>query len=182
MASMRGAAEDTYKGKLDRMGLGISTASTGAKAKGQVYPQDDGTQGRAQGGRAEGYETEADNERTLEEKAPKALRLDRKPFARGGKVKKCSTTVNVIVAPQQKDQDAPPMLPPGGPMPMPPPGAGAGGPPMPPPGAGGPPMMRARGGKVPMTAGALSGEGRLEKIKIYGDRAKPSAAGRAGRM
>lgn len=171
MVSMRSAAEDTYKGKLDRMGLGISTASTGAKGRGDVYPQDDGTQGMAQGSRAAGYETEADNERTLSEKAPKALRLDRKPFARGGKVSKKGVTVNVVVAPQQKDA-APPMVPPPGPMPMPPPGAGAP-PPMPPPGAGGPPMMRARGGKVPMTAGALSGEGRLQKIRAYGSKAGP---------
>lgn len=92
----------------------------------------------------------------------------------------------------------PPGMPPGaGGPPM-----GAGGPPMmPPPGAGGPPMMRkaggrtpsglstsgnlkawsdraksntkyAKGGKVAMKAGADSGEGRLEKAKAYGARAK----------
>ena len=68
----------------------------------------------------------------------------------------------------------PPMPPPqmqppaGGPPPMPPPGLG--GPPGMPPGAG--PMMRKRGGRanadaIPIRhAGAGSGEGRLERLKI----------------
>lgn len=177
--SMRDAAEKSYGDKLDRMGLRVMTASTGAKGIGDAYPQDDGTQGNAQGSRAAGYETEEANERTLEKKEPKKLRLDRPAFKAGGRVKKKSgTTVNVIVAPQGGGEPpAPPMMPPAGPPPMPmpkPPMAG----PMPPsgPGAMPPPelMGRATGGRVPhMTAGALSGEGRLQKIKAYGKNAGP---------
>lgn len=187
--SMRKEADDAYQGKLDRMGLGISTSTTGPKTKGHQRSMEDGTDGMASGARAKGYATEADNERTMEEKAPKALRLDRKPYANGGRVgKKGATTVNVIVAPQGGDQPPapPPVMPPGPPPPMmKPPGPMAGGPaggPPEMPGMGAPPMMRKHGGRVPhiISDGSGGGKGRLQKVAAYGDRAKPG--GKAGTM
>ena len=113
-------------------------------------------------------------------------RLDK--FARGGKTKKGHHThINLVVAP--KGGDAAPTMPPGpmggGAPPVPkvpmapppggPPGMGGGMP----PGAGGPPGMppgmpgMKKGGKVTgMKGGSLSGEGRLDKKKMYGARAK----------
>lgn len=107
-------------------------------------------------------------------------RMDRaKPKKKGGG----KTTVNVVVAPARAEQPpampmgapALPMPPPGPPppmpmrppMPMPPPGPAPGMPMAPPGGPGGPPMpMRAAGGRLGMTAGAGSGEGREEKATM----------------
>ena len=110
-------------------------------------------------------------------------RLDK--FARGGKTKgKHGNHVNIAVINGKGQPDAPPAMagPPGGlPMPPPrppmagPPGLPPGGPPgMPPPGMKPPGVMKRggraymKGGKVHMTAGSLSGEGRLQKKKAYG--------------
>lgn len=105
---------------------------------------------------------------------PAGGRLDK--YARGGKAKGRGgkkgggTKINILVAPKSAGDAAPPMspaalgaapppMPPKMPL-MPPPGGPAGGPPL-----GGPPMKR--GGKVGMTAGADSGEGRLQKARAY---------------
>ena len=135
-------------------------------------------------------------------------------FARGGKVGKKGTTVNVVISPPATPTPpGPPLMPAHPPMMAPPPGPPPGMPPGgPPPGAGPgmpPPPMRKAGGRVSdekqdkkavaagvhkhethmhkgeketafargggvgkYTAGALSGEGRLQKIKNYGARSK----------
>lgn len=128
---------------------------------------------RAKGGKVEGA------------KPRKRLDRMRDGYAKGGAVKgKGKTTVNVIIAGQGGGADKMPpptggppmpMMPPAGP-PMPPPR-----PPMlpptamPPPNPGAPPMMgRKDGGRVgyPIKDGAGGGEGRKEKIKAYGAKAK----------
>jgi len=105
--------------------------------------------------------------------------------ASGGRTKAGKTNVNIIIATGQKPQGAdamPPSMgggrPPGMPVAVPPP-AGAGAAPapmpmpipMPMPAAGGAPMPRKAGGRTyrsykDMDAGALSGQGRLEKSEI----------------
>ena len=113
-------------------------------------------------------------------------RLDK--YARGGAAKKKhGNHVNIAIINGKGHPDAPPAMaaPPGGlPMPPPkppmggppglPPGLPPGGPGMAPPGMKPPGMMKRggrtfkRGGKVHMTAGSLTGEGRKQKKKAYG--------------
>lgn len=184
MASMRTAAQESYREKMGRMGLVsggdkgevISTASMGEEVgEGHTGSKKDGSLGMNSGSRAVGYATEEDNEKTMAEKAGKK-RLDRPAYKNGGRVRKAGTTVNVIVASAPPKPEAPPMPMPGPPMggpppmPMPPPDA-AGPPPLPPPGL----MGRKSGGRVPHltgSAGAGGAKGRLAKIKSYGDNAR----------
>lgn len=122
----------------------------------------------------------------------KGGRVDK--YARGGRTKKSSkagTHVNIaVVAPHGRHPadgalpggpplpppggpGLPPGLPPGGPPMGGPPGLPPGGPPMPPPGMGPrPPGMMKRGGRVKMKGGAETGQGRLDKIKAYGKKAR----------
>lgn len=112
---------------------------------------------------------------TLQGARPTGGRLARQ----SGGAAKGKTNINIVIAPQggapggppmsggelpppPPPMPKPPMPPPGGPMAGPPPGGG----PMP------PPMPRKRGGRA-IQHGAGGGLGRLEKIKAYGDNAKP---------
>lgn len=146
MKDYKQQAKDMAKARLEKMGGKRSERVSGIMRAdgGRVCKADGGSMH----GEPDGDEFDSGAEMDGESSKP---RLD-KPSRGAGK-----TTVNIIVGKGQ--EMPPPAMPMAGPPPPMPPGPPAG----PPPGM--PPLpMRAAGGR--MTAGAESGEGRLEKAAM----------------
>lgn len=151
-------------GKADGGATAFSPAEQQRQSAASVSNQLDG---RKSGGKVEPkHDDEAEDKKLIRKEIAKAK--DRDEFAKGGRVKG-KTVVNIMIAGNGGDKDAPPPMPAGPPVappmpPRPPMGPPTGGPPMPPPGAIPPGLIgRKHGGRV-MTAGAESGVGRLQKI------------------
>lgn len=166
-----GTGDEGRDDKADDYGKPPKASDSSEFKRGGAVKPHMGRPGRATGGRvgrAKGGGVAEGEINTNEKVGDDPIRLADLPKyagrARGGKVGKGKTTVNVIIG-GQKDQpppppppmmappmpppQAPPQHPPGAPMPG---GAGAGGPPinniMPPPAAGAQTPMRASGGRV----------------------------------
>lgn len=167
-------------GRLDK------STRKGRKAGGRVFEgsakdvAEDAKLAKKHGMSMKDWEKSKLDEKHDEQQSMKGLRKGgRTERASGGRVGKGKTIVNVVVSPpagQGAGAVPPPAAPVPVPVPMPPAGGPpAGGPPVLPPGGGGlppgvMPMMRKRGGRITstddLTAGALSGEGRLQKVEL----------------